>query len=188
MAMNFNSHNFEEIYKELGINLDDLGCIMLDLKATGIPQFPDPSSLYYAKDPKKFWIKGFVAATTPHITLLYGLLKSGKEWEEYVSKVLRDWEIATVTIKEVSFFESPYKNEPYYCVVAHIDLTENLLEGHYRLSLLPHINTFPAYKAHFTIAYIKKDELIKNLTISYYNEALRGKELAVIGVNLGGKK
>lgn len=184
---NLNSHNFENIYKELGIDLDELGCIMIDLYANGIPDFPAKGLLYKTIDPKKFWIDGFVARKTPHITLLYGLLDSGKNWEKYIEQVLGGWKLDSVKIKEVGYFESPYKEEPYYCIVAHVEITPELQEGHDRLSFLPHINTFPGYKAHFTLAYIKKDEAQRDIIIDYYNKNLVGKEIKIQGINLGGK-
>jgi hypothetical protein len=185
--MNFNSHDFLPLYKDMDINIDRLGCVMLDLEAD-IPEFPNKGDLYYTKDEKKFWIKGFVAGKNPHVTLLYGLLKPAKEWKEYIDLVLKDWKLDTVRIKDIGFFESNIKDEPYYCIVAHIDVTPKLLEGHYRLELLPHINTFPAYKAHFTLAYVKKDNAIREATIAFYNSKLRGKEFKIAKVNYGGKE
>lgn len=183
----FNSHDFEDVYKELGINVDKLGCIMLDLSPVGLPQFPgEENDLYYSKS--RFWIKGYVAAKTPHVTLLYGLLKPGLEWKKQVDAVLKGWSIKSVKIKKIDYFESNIKEEPYYCIVAHVDITPNLLEGHQRLELLPHINTFPDYKAHFTLAYIKKDEIKRNLIIHLLKNQLEGKELKVTKLNYGGNK
>jgi hypothetical protein len=183
----FNANQFRYIYKHEGIDLDELGCIMLDLEVYILKIFEE-SSLYYTKDPKKFWINGFVANKTPHITLLYGLLQSGNKYRTYIDEVLKGWSIKTVTVKEVGYFESPYENEPYYCIVAHIDITPELLEGHERLQMLPHIDTFPGYKAHMTLAYIRKDEKLRDETIDVYNTELKGKELKVKGLNYGGNE
>lgn len=187
-----NAHDFPEIYKELKIDIDDLGCIMLDVEGSKIKKLDGMDEyLYTTKSEKKFWIKGFVAGKTPHVTLLYGLMKPGKEWKDYVDTVLRSWDIDKVKISEVSYFDSPYKYEedPYYCIVAHLEISPELLEGNRRLQLLPHINTFVApYKAHITIAYIKKDEEIRDKVIDAYNKMLAEQELKVIGINYGGRE
>lgn len=182
---NLNSHHFENIYKELNIDLDLLGCIMLDLEAK-LPQPGNKDILYFTKDSKKFWINGFVAGDVPHITLLYGLLKSGKEWKEYVDQVLSDWKLEQVTIDYFGYFDSPYENEEYYCIVAHIKITPSLLEGHQRLSFLPHVNTFPGYKAHMTYAYIKKDEKVRDELIATLNKHWAGTTMKITGINYGG--
>lgn len=190
MSKQLSSHQFEEVYKKLKINVNDLGCIMLDVDGSKIPEFPmSEKDLYVSKDPEKFWIKGFVAGKTPHVTLLYGLLEPGKEWKEHVDAVLEDWDLDSVTVEKVSYFESQYKDEPYYCIVAHLEISPELLEGHHRLQFLPHIDTFAGkYKAHITLAYVKKDEEIRDNVIYFYNEELKDKELPVKGINYGGKK
>jgi hypothetical protein len=183
-----NSHNYEWIYDELGIDLDDLGCIMLDVNAAAIKPFPDESVLHYTQDPKRFWIKGFVVGVKPHITLLYGLLESGTKWKKYVDAVLDGWKLKEVAVKEVGYFTSPYEDDQYYCIVAHIDITPDLLEGYYRLNFLPHVNTFPDYKAHMTLAYIKKDDKIRDEVIAYFNKQLVGEGLKIKGLNYGSKE
>jgi 2'-5' RNA ligase len=181
-----NANQFTEMYSELGIAIDKLGCIMVDLESFVPEEFPEPDQLYYTPHPDRFWINGFVADHTPHVTLLYGLLKSGNsDYRPYVDKVLRGVDISTVTIDHVGYFDSPYPDEPYYCLVAHVRLTDNLMAAHSSLSLLPHIDTFPTYKPHTTIAYIKKDEGVRNRILSYYNSKISGKEVSVKRLNYG---
>ena len=184
-----NAHDFEDMYKDLGVDLDELGCIMLDVDGSKIKPIQGMEKhLYTAKDPKKFWIKGFVAEKNPHVTLLYGLMKPGKEWKDHVDTLLRSWDLASVKIAEVGYFESNIPGEDYYCIVAHLDITPELLEGHRRLQLLPHIDTFVGkYKAHITIAYVKKDEEIRDEIISKYNDMLQEEELKITGINYGEK-
>lgn len=186
------SHDFEEVYKDLGIDVDKLGCIMLDVDGSTIPEYPkfkEDGYLHETKSDKRFWIKGFVAGHTPHVTLLYGLLESGQKWKDHVDTVLRGWGIRHVTVKEVGSFDSNYPDEEYYCIVAHLEITPTLLEGHNRMQFLPHIDTFAGpYKAHITIAYIKKDEDIRDEVIAYYQKELVGKELKVTALNYGGDK
>lgn len=193
-----NSSQFPEVYKKLGISIPELGCIMLDVSPADIPtssKYLNPVSLaenadifYSSKNKERWWIDGFVGTKSAHLTLLYGLLKSGQIYKPLVDDVLEDWDMKTVKIEEVSFFESPYADDPYYCIVAHIELTPKLLEGHQRLELLPHINTFAGYKPHITLAYVKKDDAIREEMISFFNKELQGRELPITGINYGGKK
>ena len=188
-----NSHQFEEVYKWLGINLDKLGCVMLDLEPLSnmysIVADGGEISLYYAKNRDRFWIDGWVVDKVPHITLLYGLLEEGKNFEPHINKVLEGWELDEVEIESIGYFDSPYPDEPYYCIVAHIKVTDELLQGHQRLEFLPHINTFTSYKPHMTIAYIDKNqgEIYRDTTIQYFNDLWAGKKLKVKKeINLGG--
>lgn len=180
-----NSHMFEEAYEKLGIDLDSLGCIMLNLGAIK-NKYVDEKDLYYSDDPKQFWINGWVAGSAPHITLLYGLLKSGITYQPHVESVLDGWDIKEIEIEKVGFFDSPYEGRPYYCIVAHIKPTPELIEGHERLEFLPHINTFTGYKPHFTLTYIRKDEKLRDEVVELLNNQLKGTKLSVkTGVDLG---
>lgn len=196
------SHNFKNVYQGLGINLSKLGCVMLDTEPIVLPNFiiQDPKSgsgcnwdalfgleTYKSKDPERFWIDGYVGHQ-PHVTLLYGLLHEAKNYEWHIEQLLEGWEMPTVTIESVGHFDSPYADEPYYCIVAHLEVTNKLLEGHQRLEFLPHINTFAGYKPHVTIGYIKKDDVYLNMFKEDLNHYLHGKELKIIGLNLGGNK
>lgn len=190
-----NSHQFEEVYQTLGINLDKLGCIMLDLKPLenmySIAFDGGEISLYYSPKPERFWIDGWVADKTPHITLLYGLLESGRNYAKHVEKVLNGWRLNEVEIDHIGYFDSPYSDEPYWCIVAHIKVTPELLEGHQRLEFLPHINTFAGYNPHMTIAYINKNqgEGYRDSLIEECNKIWSGKKLEVLPYpNLGGNK
>lgn len=194
------SHSFPEVYKGLGINLSTLGCVMLDLSPLEIPKnmidgftrFPVfEQALYYAKDKTRFWIDGWVADKTPHITLLYGLIETAKNYEWHIEQVLKGWKMKTVKIQDIGYFDSPYPDEPYWCIVAHIETTPELIEGHQRLELLPHINTFAGYKPHMTIAYIDKNqgEAYRDRLIDGFKTAWVGKEMDIKDtINLGGNK
>jgi 2'-5' RNA ligase len=187
-----NSHQFKEIYEAEGIELNKLGCVMLDTEPIPKPLMYDlsiPEAFYTSPDEKKFWIKGYVADQTPHVTLLYGLLTPANEQPENIATVLEGWEIDSVTVKEFGYFESPMADEPYYCIVGHIEVTPKLLEGHERLEFLPHVNTFSGYKPHITIAYVKKDIAIRDRVINDLNKLYAGRELTVSrDLNLGGNK
>ncbi len=199
-----NSHNFKEVYQWLGIDLNKLGCLMLDTEPLKLPNhiiqdwetgagvnfdtFFKELFMYQANNKDRFWIDGFVGEKSPHLTLLYGFLTEAKDYKPHIEKVLEGWSMPSVKIADIGYFESPYEDEPYYCVVAHIEVTDELLEGHRRLEFLPHINTFTGYKPHITIAYIKKGETVRDIFIEDLKTAFVGKELKVTGLNFGGNK
>ena len=186
--MNFNANQFKEIYDKWDIDLRELGCVMLDIEPIEMPcDLLDSENLYYSPDPKKFWIKGWVAME-PHCTLLYGLLDKAFEIENEIEVVLGGWKLDKLTIGEFGYFDSPYPDEPYYCIVGHVFISDGLLEGHSRLELLPHINTFPMYKAHITFAYIKKDEILRDKLLEELNRKVGGLSFPIKKINLGERK
>ena len=197
-----NSHNFKEVYKWLGIDLNKLGCLMLDIESIVLPTYLIQdindgsvcnfdklfeSYCYKTKNKDRFWINGFVGSN-PHVTLLYGLLTEAKNYKPHIEKVLEGWNMPTVKIADIGYFESPYKDEDYYCIVAHLEVTYELLEAHWRLEFLPHINTFAGYKPHITIGYIEKREDVRDDFIKLLKKEFIGKELKVMGLNYGGNK
>lgn len=192
---NMSAHLFKPVYEWLGINLNKLGCVMLDVKDDKALQFNalqlenPPEILYYAKNKERFWIDGWVANKNPHITLLYGLLQLAKHYESHINKVMEGWVMSPLEIEDIGFFPSPYPDEDYNCLVAHIKVTSSLLEGHARLSFLPHVNTFTTYKPHMTLGYIKNDPYWRDKIISQLKGKLIGKKLdCETKLNLGDAK
>lgn len=193
--MNLSAHQFKQVYEDLGYDLTKLGCIMLNTKPIHIGHLIDDADLYYTKNPDRFWIKGRVAEDKPHVTLLYGLIRSGRELRKHVDRVLDiagdtkpEYWPRTVEIKDIGYFDSPYEDDPYYCIVAHLQITSQLRQAHDRLSFLPHIVTFPGYKAHITLAYIKKDPELRNKIIGKLTEELGHKTIKTLDVDYGGNK
>lgn len=187
------AHNYKEIYEALGYNLSKLGCLMLDtepIKTIYYQIMQDGITAYFpeykAKNKERFWIDGYVADKTPHLTLFYGFLQEAGCYRWHIEKLLEGTNISSVKIEDIIFFESPYEDEPYYCVVAKVEKTQELLEAHNKMTLLPNIQTFPDYKPHITIAYIIKDEAIRDDFITHIKKELVGKELKVLGLNYGG--
>jgi len=187
-----NAHQYEGIYEELGIDLNKLGCVMVDLEpfdseAMMAAMLAVGDDFYLTNDNDKPWIDGFSLQSKPHITLLYGLMENAHKYEPYIADVMQGWNLEHLEVDHIGYFESPYEDDPYYCIVAHIKLTAELLEGHARLSLLPHIDTYSSYLPHLTIAYIKKDEMARDRVIDYFTSTLGpGKLLAVKpNLNLG---
>lgn len=195
--MQLKSYDFKKVYEWLGIDLNKLGCLMLDTEPMKIAHWigEDGQSsyilgfpFYYAKNKDRFWIDGYVGQHSSHLTLLYGLLTEAQNYKPHIEEVLKDWKLDTVKIADIGYFDSPYEDEPYYCVVAHIEVSDKLLEGHQRLEFLPHVNTFAGYKPHITIAYIEKSEKLRDNFIADLKEQFVGKELKITGLNFGGNK
>ena len=189
MSLNLNAQHFLPVYEDLGIEIGELGCVMLDTEPLPerINDLISEDDLYYSDNLK--YVQGFVGAETPHATLLFGLLPGVRK--QHVDAVLDGWWSKYVYIYDVGYFESVYEGEEYYCIVANIDsgrrYPDSLMDAHRRLSFLPHVNTFPTYSAHLTIAYIKKDCRLLQETLDKLNSCLKGYCLDAKGINYGGK-
>ncbi|WP_119697013.1 2'-5' RNA ligase family protein [Microbacterium halotolerans] len=196
-------HRFAGVTGALGIEVSELGCIMADVEPIPVTRYlasalPNPwGDLYVSpRREERFWIDGAVGETGAHVTLLYGLLQPGPVWREHVDVLLADVDLSTVTVDHVGVFDSPYEDERYKCIVAHLQLTPALRRAHTRLSYLPHVNTFPEYRAHVTLAYVKDEPAvgavwgglsIPELWAGYLDQDLAGRELRVSGINYGGR-
>jgi len=189
MEKQISAYQFISMYENLGYDIGRLGCIMLDIDPEDlgkrVSEAIKPEEVYVDEDPASY-ATGIVAGE-PHVTLLYGLLRSGPEMQKHILQVLNSGNVCppTVQIDEVGYFDSPKADEPYYCIVAHLVITPELQECNERLKFLPHINTFPGYKAHMTLAYIKEDELVRDRVIEELNTMLRGRLLPTKGLNFG---
>ena len=186
---NVSAYNFEKVYEDLGISLSKLGVVMLDIVPGDlekrVQEIVSPDDLYFSDDPTRH-INGLVAGE-PHVTLVYGLLRTGTEMKKHIMRVLENGAVLpkSVEIEQVGYFESRRVDEPYFCIVAHLKITPELQEANERLKFLPHLNTFPGYKAHMTLAYIRKDEELRDGVVSYLNATLKGSTLATGEINLG---
>ena len=182
-----NSNQFPDVYKALGVNVNKLGTVMLDVDPFTVTDLvtKGKDDLYFAQNQERFWIQGAVAESVAHVTLLYGLLEKGLVWKPLIDIVLADWTPPSLIVESIGAFESSFADEPYSCIVAHIKPTPELQEGHKRLELLPHINTYSEYRPHLTLAYVKveaKDRWLKEL-----GTFLNGKTLTVNNINYGGR-
>jgi phage portal protein BeeE len=120
--------------------------------------------------------------TSPHVTLLYGLLNNGNTWKDAVDSVLAGWKADSVTVDEVGFFTL----EDSYAIVAHIKKTTELIDAHDRIGLLPNAETFSEYKPHMTLAYIKKDADLGKW-IKALGGVYNGEQLTTAGIDYGDK-
>lgn len=149
--------DYKHIHENLGITVPNLGCVMLKLHVDSKFNLAiDPKELHVSPHPERWWINGDVTDSL-HITLKYGLLNKAWRWEDHIRELLDGWEPEPVELAGVKFFDSPYSDEPYACMVGVAKVTENLMEAHRRLSYLPHIDTFTPYVPHVTLAYLNSD-------------------------------
>jgi 2'-5' RNA ligase len=172
------------MYEMMGINISDLRCVMADVDSSPFHELVDikDEHLFRSDDPERPWMDGCVCKENPHVTVLYGLLDN-YEVEYNVKTVLEGWTVDEVTIDSIEYFEG----DDHYCVVGAVAVTPELLEGHQRLELLPHINTHAGYIPHITIAYIQKDEAILN-TVMKSLAKLEKTTHKVTDINMGAKK
>lgn len=186
MSMKFSAAQYSNVYDELGIDTTDLGCIMLNTEKLVVSDIISEDDLYYAVDKEHHqYVNGIVSESVPHVTVLYGLMQSGAKWRPQVDEVLDGWMPQTVRVGNVTAFESIYDDEAYYCLVAELVLTDELLEGNARLRMLPHIDTFPTYRAHISLAYIKHDAALRDELLYALNNKFTGQEVRVTGINYG---
>jgi len=174
-----------DVYAQLGVVKDSLGCIMLKVEPLKVDDIITQDDVYNTGDPNKYWLNGIVSQDFAHCTLLWGLMESGQAWKTYVDKALEGWSLDSVTVDELSFFESNHEDEKYYCLVAKLAVSPELLDANARLRNLPHIDNFPEYLPHVTIAYIKDDPKLRDDILYALNNRFLGKKLATQGLDYG---
>lgn len=175
--------SISNIYADLGIDTNNLGCIMLNTDPLQVGDIISEEDLFGYDETTPDYLKGFVSEGAPHVTLLYGLLQSGTEWGRYVNQLLNGLEFTSVTISEVGFFPSTNPETPYDCLIAKVEVTPVLQDANGRLRMLPHIDTFPEYQPHITLAYVQQGKATG--LIPALNERFEGKNIKVTGLNYG---
>lgn len=177
------AHMFPQVYVDLGVDIRDLGCIMLDVEPLQVDDIIDPEDLYFSKNME--FAQGIISQDKCHCTLLYGLMSSGPAMKKHVDAVLDGWDIDKVEIAGVSYFESTSEEDPYYCIIAELVMTPALIEGNARLRFLPHIDTFASFKGHITLCYIIKDDVKRDEYIEKLNARFVGMTPQVLQLNYG---
>lgn len=171
-----------------GITVSALGCVMLDVESPDLSCIPD-EWCYTSTHPDRPWISG--RQDEGHVTLLYGLLDNANTIREDIDEVLDGWAPGIIRGDTLTVFPSPFPDEPYSCIVSELVLTPELRDAHARLSLLPHINTHPTYRAHVTLAYVHRDREADAL--AEIRRAFKARDVLVpmrfepIGLNYGRK-
>ena len=174
------ARDYPEVYEDLDIDTSKLGCIMIDTEKIPVTQYVKDGANDLVQAEEDDHEMGAVSEVEPHVSLLFGLLENGNKWKDKVDKLLEGWKLDNVTIEEVTKFDTP----DAWAIVAKVKKTPELIDGHERLTLLPHVNTFSEYQPHITLAYVKKDvdpeKWIKPLAKKY-----NGQIVATKGINYG---
>lgn len=181
-AKQINARDFPGLYEGIDIDVDNLGCIMVDTEPIEILRHVDggEADLAHASD-RHDHAMGAVAETAAHVTLLYGLLENGNTWKDKVDELLSDWTLDAVTIEQVGAFAV----KEGFAIVGHLAKTAELIDGHERLTLLPHIQTFSEYRPHLTLAYISGDQDTANKWVDALGAVYNGATIATRGINYG---
>lgn len=142
----------ENLYELLGIDTGELGCMMVKFSTPTIllNQIPEHILYHDPADPGEY---GKVFDS--HVSLLYGLLRPAHETREAVDLVLRGLSFSEKFLFASADWFSPL-DQPYdvlYIPPVHKDM---FVDAHRRLSRLPHVNLYPEYTPHLTLAYVKK--------------------------------
>lgn len=147
-----NAHAFPAVFEDLGVDLRELGCLMLDTKSPIIGIAGGEEDAYVSPDPKKFWMRG--VATDWHVTARYGFLPDVRK--RHVDEVLAGIPVP-LHLRTAGFevFPSPYADEEYECLVVRVE-DKHLTEINAQLSVLPNVSTFVEYKPHITVGYYRK--------------------------------
>lgn len=143
-----------DLYARLGIDFDQLGCVMLDCEPTTFLQDLVPPTFWY-RDPAKPGKYG--PEMQAHVTLLFGLLRNANEIRAEVDEVLEGWRapkfFEASKHRPLEVFGGP--DAPYDCIVLRSSYEHGYYDAHRRLSRLPHIDTYE-YKAHVTVGHVIK--------------------------------
>lgn len=173
------ARDFPDLYEGLNIDTSRLGCIMMDVTKIPVMQYitGGEDDLFEDTDYDQ---SPLVGENNPHVTILFGLLENGNLWKDKVDTLLEGWKLDTVTINEVSYFDLGDS----YAIIGLVEPTEEIIDGHERLTLLPHVNTFSEYHPHITLAYIKHD-VDPDKWVKPLNKKYKGQKVKTTGLNYG---
>jgi hypothetical protein len=176
-----------------GTTVDRLGCVMLPIQGfnvfEGRGELIGTTDLYTSSNLERFWIKGDIIGHGAHATLLYGLLTPAYEQPDAIAAVMDGWEWPdALPVERFEVFPSPYDDEPYGCVVARLAPIPELLDAHARLSCLPHVDTYPDYKPHATIAYVKEHRARDWADILNLDSVILTTDEAAVDLDLGSNR
>jgi hypothetical protein len=174
---------FPEVYENLGIDPNNLGCIMLNVDPIQVSGFILYDDVYQSDPTEHPHQQGIISEVEPHCTLLYGLLRPGLELKKHVDAVLSGWTPQSVTIAAIDVFPNSDPEQPL-CLVAKLEPSANLLEANARLRLLPHIDTHTAYNPHVTLCYLNQSSNYQGY-VRTLNSLYQGKIIGAQGINYG---
>lgn len=175
-------HDFPGLLDDVDMVPEDPGCIMLDTETLDIlKHVEDGEDDLVTSTDRHDHTMGAVAETEAHVTLLFGLLENGNVWKDKVDQVLDGWGVDSLTIDKVGVFDLADS----FAVVAHIKTTPELIDGHERLTLLPHVQTYSEYHPHLTLAYVEHDQAVADKWVKALNKQYKGTRVKTKGINYG---
>lgn len=170
-----------------GLETPDLECVMIDLPALDVLEAygedVDQEDLFYGSVRELQYAQGDVAAGGSHVTMLFGIHPS-MTYEQDVYSALDGWDIGEVLVGDVDVFPSRVEGQDYNCLVLRVMPTATLLNGRKRLEALPYTDSYPEYKPHVTLVYLKGTADVGEWKFRM-QKAFANKVLPVNGLNLG---
>lgn len=183
-AKTISQNDLKDMYTELGVDLKALGCIMLEVNHLKVSDIVPEEELYFSDNMQ--YAQGIVSEwSLAHVTLLYGLMQSGKDLKQYVDLLLDGINLSKVTISHIETFDNVDNDTEYSVYVARVEVTPELAEANGNLRKLPHIDGFAEYKPHITLFYAKRNEDIKAQLLGELNGRFAGKKVSTKEINYG---
>lgn len=185
--------------QEFGLNLNTLGCVMLDLEFDDKNYFRSIAEEigldeYKSDNPEQWWINGLTEPNDYHVTLRYGLLPTVRG--RHCDKVMLDFRLDNLLFHDVFDSDSvedgyllPFTlgtfegfNDEYFVLTAEIEMNLNYVLPNYiqavhnALGVLPNVQTFSPSTFHMTIGYFKgsSDAFEISKTPSYLPVRIKG--------------
>jgi 2'-5' RNA ligase len=183
-APQISASQFPQVYVDLGIDPGKLGCLMLDVEPIQVSNLILYDDLYMADPEEHPHMQGIICEGEPHVTLLYGFMRSAMELKKHIDAVLSGWAPESPTIASIDVFPSNDPGENYVTLIAKLEVTPNLVEANARLKLLPHLDTFASYSPHITLCYLNGSSDYQGY-IQKLNHAFQGKTIKALDLNYG---
>ena len=132
---------------------DHYGCVMMETK---IPNWEEFHTAGIEEDDVfvKPLDQSYGLEEKPHVTILFGIHEDEIDSETIKEVIKANMKPLTVMVDEVDVFEGP----EYDVVKYNIPISDQLQGYHDLFKKFPNTQTFPDYKPHMTIGYVRSGE------------------------------